>query len=677
MVTDDDQVGAIIASLAGLVGLPLPSATPIAAANLPEPERTLLANAHDMTPTLERFHGSVLHLQVLSVQRDGDLYRRQVLLLDPRDRPVEFGAIRIHLAALPPAARAEVLAGRRPLGGILHAHAVPHHSSPRAYFSLAAISGGPGAAVGGDTEDWGLGAGAAAFSGADGRLYGRCYVLSAPDGQPIAEVVEILPHRGRETANDGVGGPSVPPLHRTQSTIGSPMATTTPHATTGPSAAGAGPNAAGAGPYAAGAGPSAAGAGTSANGGPEVLIIGGGPAGSTAATVLAMHGRKVVVLDKAAFPRYHIGESLIPYTWFTLNRIGLVDKLKASHFTKKYSICFVSQNGKQSQPFFFDSHFDHPATQTWQVLRSEFDALLRDNAKEKGAEFRHGFSVETLVQENGRTVGVAGRDETGRAVELRAQITIDASGRDAVAVNQFGWRVPDKPLDRFAIWSYWKGAKRDPGRAGGATTVAYLPDRGWFWYIPLHDDVLSVGVVAKKEYLFRDTQDLAAIYHRETQANAWLKDCLAPATQCAEVRITNEYSYRSRHCAADGLVLAGDAFNFLDPVFSSGAFFALRSGELAADAVHAALGRGDTSAAAFTEYGQRYCAGIEAMRKLVYAFYDENVNFGHFIRQHPDLKADLTDCIIGHVEKDFRPLFTALGGFAQLPEDLPFGGPLG
>ena len=653
----------IIASLAELVGLPLPSATPITAADLPEPERTLLANAHDMTPTLERFHQCVLHLQVLSQQRDADLYRRQVLLLDARDRPVEFGAIRIHLATLPPAAQAEVLTGRRPLGGILMAHAVPHHSSPQAYFSLAADGGEAGAAeggvpeaaVGGETGVWGLGAGAAAFAG-PGRLYGRCNVLSAPDGQTIAEVVEILPHRDRDTASNGAGGPPKPPQHQTKSTIGSPMATTTPHATTGPQSLATGPSAAG---------------------GPDVLIIGGGPAGSTAATVLAMHGRKVVVLDKAAFPRYHIGESLIPYTWFTLNRIGLVDKLKDSHFTKKYSICFVSPNGKQSQPFFFDSHFDHPATQTWQVLRSEFDAMLRDNAKEKGAEFRHGFTVETLVQENGRTVGVAGRDETGGAVELRAPITIDASGRDAVAVNQFGWRIPDKPLDRFAIWSYWKGAKRDPGRAGGATTVAYLPDRGWFWYIPLHDDVLSVGVVAKKEYLFRDTQDLSAIYHRETQANAWLKDCLAPATQCAEVRITNEYSYRSRHCAADGLVLAGDAFNFLDPVFSSGAFFALRSGELAADAVHAALGRGDTSAVAFAEYGQRYCAGIEAMRKLVYAFYDENVNFGHFIRQHPDLKADLTDCIIGHVEKDFRPLFTALGGFAQLPEDLPFGGPLG
>ncbi len=408
---------------------------------------------------------------------------------------------------------------------------------------------------------------------------------------------------------------------------------------------------------------------------PDAIVVGGGPAGTTTASVLAMHGRKVVLLDKVGFPRYHIGESLIPYTYFTLERIGMIEKLKKSQFTKKYSICFVSQTGKQSQPFFFDSHFDHPATQTWQVLRSEFDQLLRDNAKEKGAEIRHGVNATRLVLEDGRVVGVAGTDEAGTPFELRAPVTIDASGRDALAINQFGWRMPDKPLDRFAVWSYWKGALRDPGREGGATTVAYIPNKGWFWYIPLHNDVLSVGVVAKKEYLFRGTQDISEIYQREIKENVWLIEHLAPAKQCDEVRITNEFSYRSQHCASDGLVLAGDAFNFLDPVFSSGMFFAMKSGEMAGDAVHAALARGDTSATAFTDYGKRFCSGIEAMRKLVYAFYDERVNYGHFIRKYPELRADLTDCIIGAVDKDFEALFKAFSEFAEIPPNLAFGGP--
>ncbi len=408
---------------------------------------------------------------------------------------------------------------------------------------------------------------------------------------------------------------------------------------------------------------------------PEVIVVGAGPAGTTAATVLAQHGHKVTVLDKSAFPRYHIGESLIPYTYFTLERIGMLDKMRASHFTKKYSICFVSTDGKQSQPFFFDSHFDHPATQTWQVRRSEFDAMLRDNAREKGAEIRHGYQAKRLVLEDGRVVGVAGTDAAGKEFELRAPIVLDASGRDCLSVNQFNWRRPDVPLDRFAIWTYWKGATRDAGRAGGATTVCYIPDKGWFWYIPLHDDVMSVGVVAKKEYLFRDTQDLSEIYHREVRENKWLVEHLAPAKQIEDVQITNEYSYRSQHCATDGLVLAGDAFNFLDPVFSSGAFFALRSGELAADAVHAALVKGDTSAAAFAGYGKQYCNGVENMRRLVYAFYDPSTNYGSFIRKYPELKADLTDCIIGAVDKDFTKLFAAFGEFAKIPPLLDFGTP--
>ena len=411
------------------------------------------------------------------------------------------------------------------------------------------------------------------------------------------------------------------------------------------------------------------------NSNPDVIVVGGGPAGSTASAILAMHGRTVVCLEKSAFPRYHIGESLIPYTYFTLKRLGMIEKLQASAFTKKYSICFVSQSGKQSQPFFFDSHFDHPATQTWQVLRSEFDGMMRDNAREKGAEIVHGIKVDELILEEGRTVGVRGTDESGKPFELRAPVTIDASGRDALAINQFGWRMPDKALDRFAIWSYWKGALRDPGRAGGATTVAYLPNKGWFWYIPLANDVLSVGLVAKKEYLFRGTQDIEAIYHREIKENVWLIEHLAPASQCDVVRITNEFSYRSLHCASDGLVLAGDAFNFLDPVFSSGMFFAMKSGELAADAVHAALGRSDTSAKAFAEYGKLYCSGIENMRKLVHAFYDERVNYGHFIRKYPELKADLTDCIIGAVDRDFEVMFKAFSEFAVIPPDLDYGMP--
>lgn len=408
----------------------------------------------------------------------------------------------------------------------------------------------------------------------------------------------------------------------------------------------------------------------------EAIVIGGGPAGATAAAVLAAKKRRVLVLEREKFPRYHIGESMMPYCYFPLERIGVIEKMKASHFPKKYSVQFVSRDGRASQPFYFFQHFDHEASTTWQVLRSEFDLMLLDNARDQGAEVLEETTVRDFIQENGAVTGVRATGKDGEALEFQAPITIDASGRDALAVGRKGWKKRDPYLNKIAIWTYYRGALRDPGLDEGATTVAYLPEKGWFWYIPLPEDIVSVGVVAEKDYLYRDTRDLAEIFQREVHNNAWIERHLACGSQTGEYRVTGEYSYRSEHCAADGLILAGDAFAFLDPVFSSGIFLALRSGELAGDAADAALTAGDFSAAQFSEYGAHLCQGIEAMRKLVYAFYDHEFNFRDFVNTYPHLRGDLTDCLIGHLFRDFKPLFEGLAKFAKLPEPLAHGKPL-
>jgi flavin-dependent dehydrogenase len=187
---------------------------------------------------------------------------------------------------------------------------------------------------------------------------------------------------------------------------------------------------------------------------------------------------------------------------------------------------------------------------------------------------------------------------------------------------------------------------------------------------------MSVGIVAEKEYLYQDTRDPATIFHREVEKNAWIGNHLAPGQQFGPYRVTGEYSYRSRHCAADGLVLAGDAFGFLDPVFSSGVVLALRSGELAADAIDAALTAGDVSASRFAHYGAQFCQSIEAMRKLVYAFYNQAFSFREFITEFPGLKGDLTDCLMGNLSRDFQSLFDAVAKVAAVPEPLPHGQPL-
>jgi flavin-dependent dehydrogenase len=407
----------------------------------------------------------------------------------------------------------------------------------------------------------------------------------------------------------------------------------------------------------------------------EVIIIGAGPAGSTAAAVLAKKGRRVLVLEKEKFPRYHVGESLMPYCWFTLNRLGLVEEMDRIAYVKKYSVQFVTPDGRQSQPFYFFQHYDHPSAITWQVERADFDLMLLNNARAKGAEVREQTPVRRLLKDDsGRVIGVEAVNHEGEKHEFFAPITIDCSGREQVATAKDGWRVKDKMLNKIAIWTYYRGARRDPGIDEGTTTVAYVEGRGWFWYIPLKDDIVSVGIVADKDYLFSDSKDPAEIISREIGRNAWIKDHLSIGQQFGEYWVTSEFSYRSKYCAADGLVLAGDAFAFLDPVFSSGVYLALKSGEMAGDAVDAALTAGDVSAQRFASYGEELCVGIENMRKLVYAFYDTNFSFGRMLKAHPGQRGRLTDSLIGDLfTTDFVELHAAMREFVELPEELEHG----
>lgn len=406
----------------------------------------------------------------------------------------------------------------------------------------------------------------------------------------------------------------------------------------------------------------------------DVIVIGGGPAGCTASTLLAQKGHRVLLLEKSKFPRYHIGESLMPFCWFTLEKLGVLDQMKDLGFVQKLSVQFVNQDGQQSRPFYFFQHNDHPSSYTWQVERSRFDEMLWKNAVSKGVETKDQTKVIRAIQdESGTVTGVVARTADGPEVEYRAPITIDCTGRDAFWQSKNQWRMRDPELNKIALWTYWKGAKRDTGLDAGSTTVAYLPGKGWFWYIPLTNDMVSVGIVAEREYLYQDSRDLETIFRRCIQDNAWIQDHLGTGDSVGEYWVTGEFSYRARHCAADGIVLAGDAFCFLDPVFSSGVFLAFKSGEMAADAVDMALKKGRFTADQFDAYGSQLCSHIETMRRIVYAFYDENFSFGKLIKAHPDLRGRLTDCLIGDMSQEFQKLFDAIREIAGMPEELDYG----
>jgi flavin-dependent dehydrogenase len=300
--------------------------------------------------------------------------------------------------------------------------------------------------------------------------------------------------------------------------------------------------------------------------------------------------------------------------------------------------------------------------------------MLLENARKKGVDVRELTAVQRVIKDDsGRVIGVEAIGPDGKTFQALAQMTIDCSGREQVATARDGWRVKDVKLNKLAIWTYYRAAKRDPGIDEGNTTVAYVEDRGWFWYIPLRGDLVSVGIVAEKDYLFSDSKDPAKILSREIGRNEWIKDHLSVGEQVGQYWVTSEFSYRSKFCAADGLLLAGDAFAFLDPVFSSGVFLALISGEMAADAIDAALVAGDTSGARFAGYGAHLCDVIESMRKLVYAFYDVNFSFGKMLKRHPEQRSRLTDCLIGNLAVDFTELFSAMNELAQTPAPLPHG----
>jgi flavin-dependent dehydrogenase len=385
----------------------------------------------------------------------------------------------------------------------------------------------------------------------------------------------------------------------------------------------------------------------------DVVVVGGGPAGSTCSTLLAQHGCRVELFERERFPRFHIGESLIPETYWVLKRLNMLPKMQRSHFVKKYSVQFVNASGKLSAPFYFWDNKPHECSQTWQVVRSEFDQMMLDNAREHGVQVHEGVRVVDVRFDpsTGRAVGVT-IQENGARRDIDARVVVDASGQAGLIQNRLRLRVWDPLLNKGAIWTYWQGAYRDTGRDEGATMVLQTADRnGWFWYIPQHDDIVSVGVVAPFDYLFKNRNSYEETYQEEVERCPAVKSRVAAATRVTGYFATKDYSYRATRVAGDGWVMIGDAWGFLDPLYSSGVLLALRSGEFAADAIVEGLKSGDTSEAQLGKWGPAFNQGVDRMRRLVCEYYD-GFSFGQFVRSFPELRNTVTDLLIGDLFTD-------------------------
>ena len=391
----------------------------------------------------------------------------------------------------------------------------------------------------------------------------------------------------------------------------------------------------------------------------QVIVIGGGPAGATTSTVLAQQGVRVLLLERDQFPRFHIGESLIPETYWTFRRLGMLPKLKGSQFVRKESVQFVNENGRLSEPFYFTDYKPGEQSQTWQVRRSEFDQMMLDNAREHGVDVRESVRVLDVLFDGDRATGVRLIDENGITREVAADVVVDASGQSSLIASRLKLRVVDADLKKGSIWTYYEGAQRDAGRDEGATLILQTKSKqGWFWYIPLHDDIVSIGVVAAFDYLFRGRGEHEAIFQEELDRCPAAKERVSAGRRVSGFFATKDFSYKSLQVSGPGWVLVGDAFGFLDPLYSSGVLLALRSGELAADAIVDGLKKGDLSGEQLGCWAPDFQKGMDRMRRLVVEFYD-GFNFGRFIKRNPHLKGPITDLLIGDMFRDELDIINA------------------
>ncbi|NIP84492.1 MAG: FAD-dependent oxidoreductase [Planctomycetales bacterium] len=392
----------------------------------------------------------------------------------------------------------------------------------------------------------------------------------------------------------------------------------------------------------------------------DCIVLGGGPAGSTAAALVAEAGFSTLLVEREKVPRFHVGESLMPETYWTLQRLGVWDQLQAAGFPKKYSVQFVNQEGHASRPFYFPQHDPRECSQTWQVWRSRFDQILFENAASKGADCRDQTRVLEVLFDGGsgaagdrRARGVRIQDQGGKSTEIQGQVVIDATGQQSLIATRLGIRREDPRLRKASIWTYYQGARRDSGMDAGATIILHTRQKAsWFWVIPLADDVTSVGVVGDVDYLLKERGQPDEVFAAELELCPALAQRLEGARQTEPFRVAREFSYKAEVPAGDGWVLVGDAYGFIDPIYSSGVYFALKSGEMAADCVVAGLRTGDTTARQLSRWVPHFEAGATLIRKLVEAYYTEEFSFGQFIQGHPQHAAGLTDLLIGRVFHD-------------------------
>ncbi|HEX5123000.1 MAG TPA: NAD(P)/FAD-dependent oxidoreductase [Rhodanobacteraceae bacterium] len=350
----------------------------------------------------------------------------------------------------------------------------------------------------------------------------------------------------------------------------------------------------------------------------DVLVVGGGPSGSTAATLLQRRGRRVILLEKDHHPRFHIGESLLPCNLPIMEELGVLEKVRALGVVK-LGADFPSDEALGYHTFHFERAYGDSPPHAFQVKREEFDQMLFVHARENGVDAREGIKVDR-VELGGIGNAVAhAHDEAGNALTFRARYVVDASGRDTLLGNAMKLKKKNDSHQSAAIFAHFRGVVERPGEDAGNISI-YNFKHGWCWFIPLRDGVMSIGAVCFPEYLKtrRGRNEQFLVDTMKMMPDAWAR--MENAERVSDVRVTGNYSYSCERMSGPGWIMVGDAFAFVDPVFSSGVYLAMHSGERAAELVDAVLTDPSRESALQAGFAERIERGIKVFSWFIYRF---------------------------------------------------------